>query len=291
MKRVLLFGASGFVGPYLAKEFIETGYEVYGSDLMRGKRLPSSVIFHTANILDANNIYSISKSWEEPQETISVNVVGTLNILEAAKSLPHIPKILLIGSSEEYDISNTAISESTILKANNPYGISKVAQEQFANIYRIQYGMQIYYARSFNHTGVGQPPSFVLSSFCKQAAQIQKSGRPGIIKTGNLLIKRDFGHVKDLVNAYRLIIESPYCDTVYNIGTGVPHSLREMLNYIISLCDQPIQIEIDKKRIRPIDNPIICCDSNKIQQELGWRPRHSVFDALKEMFDDYLTQD
>lgn len=305
MKRLLIFGAGGFVGPYLAEEFHNEGYEVFGSDFIKGSRLQEYVTFYQADILDAQAISdiisktsptvivnlaaisSVGHSWVIPQKTVEVNIVGTLNILEATKSLKPLPKILLIGSSEEYDISDIPIDENTILRANNPYGISKVAQERFAHLYKVQYGMQIYYVRSFNHTGVGQSDSFVLPSFCKQAAMIEKSGKPGTIKVGNLLVKRDFGHVKDLVHAYRLIVESPYCDTVYNVGTGKAHSLREMLNFIVSLCSQPIKIEVDPERVRPIDNPIICCDASKIRDELGWEPKYKVFDALREMFEYY----
>lgn len=308
MKKVLIFGAGGFVGPYLAQEFLDEGYSVYGSDIIKGERLQKEVEFYQADLLHADAvrhiihqlqpdiiinlaaISSVGQSWSIPQLTIEVNIVGTLNILEAVKTMEKMPKILLIGSSEEYDISDKPINELTVLKANNPYGISKVAQERFANIYKVQYGMQIYHVRAFNHTGVGQKDSFVLASFCKQAAEIEKSGKPGVIKVGNLLARRDFGHVKDLMRAYRLIVESPYCDTVYNVGSGKAHSLREMLNYITSLCSQPIKIEVDPARVRPIDNPVICCDNSKIKAELGWEPQYKVFDALKEMFEYYLTQ-
>lgn len=306
MKKALIFGVGGFVGPYLAQEFLDEGYIVYGSDIVKGDRLQDSVAFYQADLLHADAVHhiihqlqpniiinlaavsSVGQSWKIPQKTIEVNIVGTLNILEAVKELSPMPKVLLVGSSEEYDVSDKPINEMTILKANNPYGISKVAQERFANIYKVQYGMQIYHVRPFNHTGVGQKDTFVLPSFCKQAAEIEKSGKPGVIKVGNLTARRDFGHVKDLMHAYRLIVESPYCDTVYNVGTGHAHSLREMLNYIISLCSQPIKVEVDPTRVRPIDNPVICCDYSKIKAELGWEPQYKVFDALKEMFNYYL---
>ena len=194
MKKVLIFGVGGFVGPYLAQAFMNEGYIVYGSDIEKGDRLQDEVVFYQADLLHADAVHhiinqlqpniiinlaavsSVGQSWKIPQKTIEVNIVGTLNILEAAKDMKPMPKILLVGSSEEYDISDKPINELTILKANNPYGISKVAQERFANIYKVQYGMQIYHVRPFNHTGVGQKDTFVLPSFCKQAAEIEKSG-------------------------------------------------------------------------------------------------------------------
>ncbi len=308
-QKVLVFGCGGFVGPYLAEEFFNHDYEVFGSDIKSKGNLQDNIKFYKADLLSSEEIAkvinevepdiivnlaaisSVGQSWNIPQLTIEVNVVGVINILEAAKNLKKLPKVLLVGSSEEYDISNKPIDEETPLNANNPYGISKVTQERFAILYKTQYGMQIYCVRPFNHTGVGQRDSFVLASFCKQAAAIEKSGKSGVIKVGNLSARRDFGHVKDLMKAYRLIVESEDCNTIYNVGAGKAYSLKSLLDYIISLCSQYITIVIDQDRFRPIDNPYICCNNSKIRHELGWKPEYEVFDALKEMFYSYLNSE
>lgn len=305
MQTVLIFGAGGFVGPYLAQEFMNNGYKVVGSDIATRGNLQPELEFRKADLLNSKEVYdlimdvqpsiivnlaavsSVGLSWKIPQTTIQVNVVGSLNILEASKDMKPMPKVMFIGSSEEYDISNKPIDENTPLNANNPYGISKVTQERFANMYKAQYGMQIYCVRPFNHTGVGQKDTFVLASFCKQAAEIEKSGKPGVIKVGNLSARRDFGHVKDLMRAYRMIVEGDDCNVIYNVGTGKAHSLENMLEYIVSLSSQPITVEVDPERFRPIDNPYICCNNTKIKHELGWVPEYTVFDALKEMFEDF----
>ena len=304
--KVLIFGVSGFVGPYLAEEFHSHGYEVFGSDIVRTEKIPGYVKFFECDILDKDAVFklidsvkpthivdlaavsSVGLSWKIPQKTIAVNVEGTLNILEAAKEI--LPKILLIGSSEEYEISDRPISESTPLNANNPYGISKIMQEQFSKIYRQRYGMKIFHVRAFNHTGVGQSDSFVLPSFCKQAAEIEKSGKPGVIKVGNLSAKRDFSHVKDVVRAYRMILESDDCETVYNVGSGMAHGLDDMLNYILKFSRQEITVEVDPERFRPADTPIICCDNTLIREKLGWKPQCSVFEALGEIIQYKLKQ-
>lgn len=295
--KVLIFGASGFVGPYLAREFEEHGYEVVGTDIKETTAMP----FKFADILDAGSvervvretgpdmivnlaaISSVGQSWNIPQTTVSVNVIGALNILEAARRLENSPKILFVGSSEEYEASDEPISEKNPLNANNPYGISKAAQERFAKVYRERFGMKIYCVRPFNHTGPGQSDSFVLPSFCKQVAEIEKSGKPGVIKVGNLSAKRDFSHVKDIVRAYRIILESDDCETVYNVGSGMAHSLSDMLEYILKFSRQEITVEIDPKRFRPVDTPVICCDNTLIREKLRWKPQLSVFDALREM--------
>lgn len=301
--KVLIFGIGGFVGRYLANEFLNHGYSVYGSDMNNNGTLPMRVKFYEANLLDAGSVHtvvqktspdmiinlaaisSVGQSWSIPQTTMSVNVIGALNIMEAAKRCNPMPKVMFIGSSEEYEVSDKPLNESTPLNANNPYGISKVAQEQFAQMYSKNFGLQIYCVRSFNHAGVGQRDSFVLPSFCKQAAEIEKSGKPGVIEVGNLAVKRDFSHVKDIVKAYRMIIESDDSSIIYNVGSGQAFSLRELLNYIVGLSGVDIQIKVDPKKFRPTDQPMVCCDYTLIKSRLGWEPEYSVFDALKEMYE------
>ena len=308
MSKVLIFGAGGFVGSYLCKEFLNNGYKVIGTDKGEGTALPPEVDFYKDDLMQADEvenliskvqpdiivnlaaISSVGVSWNMPQTTVLINVVGALNIMEAARKSEQKPKILFVGSSEEYVISEKALDEHTQLNANNPYGISKITQEQFAKLYREQYGLEIYCVRPFNHTGVGQRDSFVLPSFCKQVAEIEKSGKPGKIKVGNLKVKRDFSHVKDVVRAYRMIVENDKCDQIYNVGSGKAYSLEDMLTYIIGLSNQNIEIEVEQSRIRPTDQPVICCDRSLIKKELGWEPQYDVFDALKEIYESFLNK-
>jgi len=308
-KKVLIFGIEGFVGRYLYEEFIENGYLVVGAGKLDGETIKGKYVYYQVDILntiEVNEIVlsekpdiivnlaaisSVGISWMIPQETIMVNVVGSLNILEAARKLTVYPKILFIGSSEEYIISNYPMSEDRELNATNPYGVSKVTQEHFSKMYRDRYGMKIYCVRPFNHTGVGQRDSFVLSSWCKQVAEIEKSRQSGVIRVGDITVRRDFSHVKDIVKAYRLVLENGNCELVYNIGYGKSYRLEEMLNYIINLSSQNIEVVVDKERFRPFDQPIICCDHSLISNELGWEPEFSVFDALKEMYEYYLNME
>ena len=305
MSRVLIFGAGGFVGSYLCKEFLNNGYKVSGTDKGEGSALPSEVDFYKTDLMQVNEvekligqiqpdiivnlaaISSVGASWNMPQTTMAINVIGALNIMEAARKSEQKPRILFVGSSEEYVISENPLDENTQLNANNPYGISKVTQEQFAKLYREQYGLKIYCVRPFNHTGIGQRDTFVLPSFCKQVAEIDKSGKDGKIQVGNLKVKRDFSHVKDVVRAYRMIVESDNCNQIYNVGSGNAYSLEDMLTYIIGLSDQNIEIEVDQNRIRPTDQPVICCDRSLIGKELGWEPQYNVYDALREMYESY----
>lgn len=308
MEKVFIFGVGGFVGNYLAKEFLDHGYAVCGSDIAEQVCLPEGVGYTKGDLLNAKQveemilaeqpeiivnlaaISSVGASWSIPQTTISVNVVGALNILEAARKCDNLPKVLFVGSSEEYEATDCPVSEATPLNANNPYGISKMTQESFAALYRERYGLQVYCVRPFNHTGVGQRDSFVLPSFCKQAAQIERSGKPGTIKVGNLAAYRDFSDVKDIVRAYRMILESSDCTKVYNVGSGKAYSMQQMLEYIVSLCSVEVTVEVDPQRFRPVDTPMVCCDHSAITRDLGWEPERSIFEVLKEMFEYFCAE-
>lgn len=305
-KKVLIFGCGGFVGKYLTDEFISNGYVVTGSDI----RVPewADDQFISCDLLSAEDvkavitkvmpdiivnlaaISSVGQSWKMPQLTISVNVNGSLNILQAVGSCydkDNMPKVMFIGSSEEYAPASAPVSETSPLDSNSPYGISKMTQESFAALYGKEFGIDVYLVRAFNHTGVGQADTFVLPSWCKQAAEIDKSGRPGVMNVGNLKVRRDFSDVRDIVRAYRLIVEKGQPGKAYNVGSGVAHSLEDMLKTITSLSSQEITVNVDPARIRPTDTPVICCDNSLIKAELGWAPEHDIFDTLKEMYENY----
>lgn len=304
MKTVLIFGCAGFVGKYLIQEFMTHGYTVDGSDLTEpDEKLTESLRCYTqADLLNPQEveqvvsnsqpdyivnlaaISSVGMSWKIPQKTISVNVNGSLNILEAVRKLKLHPKILLIGSSEEYSASEGRISEAHPICATNPYGISKVSQELFSEMYRKEYGLNIINTRTFNHTGIGQPDTFVIPSFVKQVADIHNSRKPGVISVGNLSACRDFGDVRDMVSAYRMILESKSNNKVYNVGNGQCYSLEHILQYIISLTPEKVTVQVAQDKMRPVDNPVIWCDNNLLRTAVGWEPRYEIFETIKAMF-------
>lgn len=304
MKSVLIFGCNGFVGHYLAKEFKDHDYLVIGSGITEpdNELLQFVDTYEQLDILDKDRvsetikkicptfivnlaaISSVGASWHIPVDTIEVNVNGSINILEAVKEFSINSKVLLIGSSEEYAVTDSRISEDNEVNANNPYGISKVTQERFAELYRKEYGLKIINTRTFNHSGVGQSDVFAIPSFVKQVAEIHNSGKAGVISVGNLEVHRDLGDVRDMVSAYRMILESNTDYTVFNVGSGICYHLEELLNYIVSLSDQAIEIKVDPSKLRPIDNPIIWCDNSLIRRETGWEPKYTIYDAIDSMF-------
>lgn len=306
MEKILIFGVSGFAGRYMAKEMVDNGYNVYGTDLVENPTLPRELTFKKADIMNASEveevvlsvkpdavinlaaINSVGESWNNVMRTISVNISGALNILEAVRKCTPIPKILFVGSSEEYESTFDNITEDMKLNSNNPYGVSTITQDYLMEIYKEHYGMECYYVRPFNQVGVGQKSNSALSSFCKQVADIEKSGKNGIVEVGNLNVERDYTDIRDIVRAYRMILESDSSATVYNIGSGITYSMKELLEYIISLSSQHIDVVVNTELIRPIDSERICCDYSKINRELGWEPKYAVKDTLKSMYEEYM---
>ncbi len=308
MKKALIFGVGGFVGAYLVQEFVEHGYEVHGTDMFDQVNIDGLVSYRKANLLEEDAVSqligdvgpthivnlagmsSVGQSWNAPQLTMSVNVNGALNILEAVRKLELDCKVLFIGSSEEYVPSEEPMDESRPIAANNPYGISKVALEDFVKIYRHEYGIKVYLVRAFNHIGIGQRDSFVMPSWCRQVAEIAASKKNGEIHVGNLSVYRDFTDVRDVVRAYRMIIESDKQMETYNVGSGEAHSLRDILEYLIGLSGVSIDIIVDKDRIRPNENRMICCDHSKVTRELGWEPERDIFETIRKMYEYYLEK-
>ena len=307
-KKALIFGACGFAGRYLIQEMKEYGYHVFGCDLLKNENADLCESFSICDILDEKQvkttirnvhpthiinlaaISSVGLSWKKPQKTMSVNVNGTLNILEGTCEVCPEARILLIGSSEEYVATDQMISERTPLDANNPYGISKFVTERFSEIYRKRYGMKIYHVRAFNHTGIGQSESFVIPSWCRQAANISESGSAGIMKVGNVNVIRDLSDVRDVVRAYRMVIESDNCETVYNIGSGKGIVLSDILKHLQGLSKQPIEIKEDPSLFRPADNAVIICDHSLITKQLGWAPKYDILSTVKSIFESMISE-
>lgn len=288
MKKVLIFGSNGFVGPYLSKELSSRGLNVYESDISTTTNLKrdhyfscditnSGAVFDLISQVKPNYIVnlaaisSVSSSWKKPQLTYQINVGGTINLLDSLVKQNNLPcKVLIVGSSEEYKQSNKPLSEDSPLDSNNPYGLSKESQEKIAGLYSSKHGIPIIFTRSFNHTGVGQKETFVIPSFCKQVVDIEKGKAKNELLVGNLDAIRDFSDVRDIVSAYADLLENENSG-VFNVGSGIAYSIKEILEKIISKSTLSINYKMDKSKIRPLDTPYICCSKNKINVNFRYK--------------------
>lgn len=312
MKKVLITGITGFAGSFLAEHLLERGgFEIAGTYLSSSSLSSVSLIKDKINSIqiDLNNESSVndvvskqspeyifhlaaltspSESFENPSDFIINNIRAQINLLEAVRHTKLSPRILIVSSAEVYgNVSSRdlPIDEETSLAPVNPYAVSKIAQDFLGLQYFLSYKMQIVRVRPFNHIGPRQSPSFVVSSFAKKIAEIEKGKIEPVLKVGNLSAKRDFTDVRDIVRGYVSLLETADAGDVYNIGSGKSYPISEILNKLLSLSDKKIKVEVDEKLIRPIDVPELVCDNSKILKKTGWKPSAPIENTLKDTLD------
>ena len=227
-------------------------------------------------------------AWKNPILTIDVNIKGSVNVLDAVRELYYKPRILLVGSGEEYgnsQLGKMPISEEANIRPANNYAPTKACTNMIGAIYAKAYDMELMMVRAFNHIGPGQASLFVVSDFCRQVAEIEKGLREPVIKVGNLAAKRDFTDVRDVVRAYVDLIQKGEPGETYNVGSGNAREIRAILDLIISMSEAAIQVEIDPNKLRPVDVPIIEADITKINQLTGWKPEIPLEQTIQETLD------
>ena len=224
-------------------------------------------------------------SLKDPKLTFDTNLYGALNLYQAIIELKFNPKILFVGSADEYGIVNEndlPIKEECPLRPMNPYSISKASADLLSYAYFKNYNLNIIRVRPFNHIGSRQSPEFVCSSFAKQIAEIEKGMKEPVIMVGNLEAKRDFTDVRDMVRAYWLALNKGEPGEVYNICSGRVIQIREFLNNLLKLSSKVIKIMADPKRIRSSDNPILQGDYSRFRRKTSWEPEIPLDETLRD---------
>jgi GDP-4-dehydro-6-deoxy-D-mannose reductase len=227
---------------------------------------------------------SVEKSFKQPELTYKINVEGTNNIFASLINCNIKPRVLIVSSADVYGTPDKLpITEEAELHPSSPYAESRVEQEQISRRYYEEYGIPVIIARSFHHTGPGQRAEFVCSNFAKQISEIEKGAQP-IIKVGNLQIKRDFSDVRDVVEAYRLLMEKGAAGEIYNVCSGKSYALREVLDILIKMTSISVKIEQEASRTRKHDAPDWRGDNSKLLA-LGWNPSIPFETTLKDLLD------
>jgi GDP-4-dehydro-6-deoxy-D-mannose reductase len=302
--KALIIGGGGFVGPYLVRELVQNqGMEVDVTKTEKEEVNLPNVTVHNLDILDIAQIAellnrlkpdyifhlaaqsSVAYSWKNPGLTIDVNIKGCANLLDAVKDLDYKPRVLLIGSGEEYGHikdGECPIVEDNVLRPGNIYAATKSCQNMLGRIYAQGYGLDIMMVRAFNHIGPNQTNVFVVADFCKQVADIEKGLAEPIIYVGNLSAKRDFTDVRDVVRAYGLLVQGGVSGETYNVGTGHAIAIQEILDMIVGMSSAKISVRVDENKLRPVDVPIIEPDITKIKNTVGWTPRIKLETTLQE---------
>lgn len=301
-KRALIVGAAGFVGGYLATELAENGYEVFCTKMQHEEKT-NPFPFYNLDILNQQEIEallaelqpeyifhlaaqsSVGSSWKNPDLTLDVNIKGSTHLLQAVQESGQTPKILLIGSGEEYGMvrpEDVPVTENTLPRPGNIYAASKVAQNMMGAIYAKAYDMQIIMVRAFNHIGPLQTPTFVVADFCKQVAEIEAGKQEPVIRVGNLSAVRNFTDVRDVVKAYVLLVEKGMTGETYNVGSPKSIAIQSILDMILASSKANITVEVDPQKLRPIDVPVVEVDTNKLQKATGWAPEISIQQTIQE---------
>ena len=232
-------------------------------------------------------------SWKKPQETVDINIKGAINLFDALREVDYKPRILVIGSGEEYGQiknNNLPISEETILYPGNIYAATKACQNMIGSIYAKAYGLNIILVRAFNHIGPGQAPIFVVSDFCKQVADIERGLKEPVLYVGNLTAARDFTDVRDIVRAYALLVQKGTPGETYNVGSGKSYTIQAILDKVIKNSKKKIEIKIDSAKFRPIDVAKIEANVKKLKTITGWQPQISIDTTIKSVLDYWRNQ-
>lgn len=306
--RALITGGSGFVGRHLAAHLrAETDWEIVALGARRApvlpgvtgaacdlsdraavdavlRRYPPDIVFHLAART------SVPEAFAEPGATLINNAIAQINLFESIHALGLDPVILVAGSSEVYGPAPPEampLDERQPFLPANPYAVSKVVQDMLAVQYGLSHQMRIVRVRPFNHIGPGQSERFVVASFARQIAAAEQGLIEPVVRVGNLDAQRDFLDVRDVVRAYRLVARPELAGEVFNVASGVPRSIRQVLDRLLALARRPIEVRPDPARLRPSDAPVVYGSSAKLQQSTGWEPEIPFEQSLIDTLEDW----
>ena len=313
MKKILITGISGFVGGHFV-HYLSTHHhnvEIHGIsrskpswDFING---PEHLLnnFHQADLNDIPKIKSligeiqpeyivhlaaqssVAESWKSPVLSFMNNTNIFLNIIDTVRLNDNAARVLSVGSSEQYGIvceKDLPITEARPQCPENPYAVARVAQEHLARIYAKGYGLDICCTRSFNHCGPGQTDRFVVSAIVKQFVKVAHGIQKPVIHIGNGTIVRDFVDVRDVVEAYYLLLTRGAKGEVFNVCSGQGRAIQDIVTLLSEMLSIRVKTIQEQSRIRPIDNPRIVGSYQKIQQNLGWKPTIPFEESLMSMY-------
>jgi GDP-4-dehydro-6-deoxy-D-mannose reductase len=288
--RALVTGANGFVGSWLTAYLRDQGDEVIGIDrevdIVDGDAVRSAVVAAAPDaIYHLAARAHVGESWGNPEDVLKVNAVGTLQVLEAARACATAPRVLLISSAEVYGSvisEQLPVTEATPLAPVTPYAASKVAAEYLGVQAHLAYGLPVVVVRPFNHIGPGQSSSFVVAGLAARIVEAMREGASSI-SVGNLGARRDLTDVRDIVRAYRLLVQSGTPGEVYNVCSGRDVAIAEVADRLLALAGAELELVPDPELMRPVDVPVVRGDPAKLHTATGWKPEFDLDTTLGDV--------
>jgi GDP-4-dehydro-6-deoxy-D-mannose reductase len=293
--KALVTGASGFVGRHLVDHLTASGDEVAlcdrehgGIDICDPGAIASLVraeqpdaVYHLAGWAD------VGGSWSSPVEAFRTNAEGTLNVLLACADAG-VGRVLSVGSADVYGRVTEAdlpLTEDTPLRPVSPYAASKVAADFLGLQAFLGRGLGVIRVRAFNHLGPGQTDRFVAAALATRIARNEMEGGD-VVPVGNLSPRRDFTDVRDVVRAYRLLVDRGEPGEVYNVCSGRDIAIRGLAELLVGLAARPMRLEPDPDLERPVDIPVLRGDNRRLRAATGWAPEIPLERTLADLLDD-----
>ncbi len=305
--RILITGAAGFVGRHLLNHLAsaDPDAELHGTVLNARDSVHLAVVCHTVDLTAANQVRALISglrpdriyhlaaqasprlSFQDPWGTLANNIQAQLNLILACREAGIQPRMLVVSSAEIYGPGDgSAITEDAPLQPTSPYGVSKAAQDLLGLQYFLSDKLPILRARPFNHFGPGQREGFVAPDFAMQIARIEAGAQEPVLEVGNLSPRRDFTDVRDIVRAYRLIVEHGDAGAAYNVASETTHSIQEMLDTLLSFSRSKITVRVNPARMLPVDVPVRLGCAARLRADTGWQPQTPFEQTLLDLLND-----
>lgn len=305
---VLVTGGSGCLGHHLLGTFTHVKGDLISLSLQppRPYRVHKDVLYLETDLLDFDRLHavlsqhkpqeiyhaaaqnSVGLSQQKPMQTLQTNILGTQNLFECVRKILPKSRILFISSCEVYGggrgVVDTIHPETDPAIPMTPFATSKTAGELLAMQYQKAYKLDVVIARPFHFTGPFQSPRYVLPHVAQQLCEIEQDDRELAIYTGNLDVSRDYTDVRDVARALSMLMSAGKTGEIYNICSGKARTIRELVDFMISLLDRPIDIRIDPRLERQVDIPMLVGSPDKFMKLTGWRPLISQEDAMKDIY-------
>ena len=280
MTPMLVTGGQGFVGPHLLaalEDAVAPELDVRDPESLRSalRDVRPEAVVHLAALSQ------VSDSWRDPRAVWEVNALGTVNLLDAVRAECPDARVLVVSTGEVYGraaVVPTPESEPTA--PLSPYAASKVAAEAAA-LQAGRTGLDVVVARAFQHEGPGRDERFAIGSWTLQLAELERAGG-GALRVGNLDAERDIGDVRDVVRAYRLLLDRSVPAGVYNVATGRTARLADVVDTLVELTTVPVDVQPDPERMRPADLPVIAGDPSRLRAATGWEPEIPLAQTLAD---------